>query len=114
MNTFHYICHFLRMIKEQEITFIWSLNYDAADIFLFLNKCTEYSMSDIQQVCDVYARDLALLCVLMECRSDESHPTKDCLQYACLVINPSMVDNFAAHFNCTLVDWASDSMIAPT
>ena len=35
-------------------------------------------------------------------------------QSACLVINPIMVDNFAALFNCTPVDRASDSMMAPT
>ena len=35
-------------------------------------------------------------------------------QSACLVINPIMVDNFAAIFNCTPVDRASDSMKAPT
>ena len=35
-------------------------------------------------------------------------------QYVCLVINSIMVDNFAALFNCTPVDRASDSMIAPT
>ena len=34
-------------------------------------------------------------------------------QYACLVINPITVDNFAAHFNCTPVDRASDSMMTP-
>ena len=33
---------------------------------------------------------------------------------ACLVINPISVDNFAALFNCTSVDRASDSMMAPT
>ena len=27
-------------------------------------------------------------------------------QSACLVINPIMVDGYAALFNCTLVDWA--------
>ena len=35
-------------------------------------------------------------------------------QSACLVINPIMVDSFAALFNCTPVDRASDSMMAPT
>ena len=35
-------------------------------------------------------------------------------QSACLVINPITVDNFAALFNCTPVDLASDSMMAPT
>ena len=35
-------------------------------------------------------------------------------QSACLVINPVTVDNFAALFICTLVDRASDSMMAPT
>ena len=35
-------------------------------------------------------------------------------QSACLVINPIMVDGYAALFNCTLVDWASDSMMTPT
>ena len=35
-------------------------------------------------------------------------------QSACLVINPIAVDNFAALFNCTPVDRASDSMMAPT
>ena len=35
-------------------------------------------------------------------------------QSTCLVINPIMVDNFAALFNCTLVDRASDSVMAPT
>ena len=34
--------------------------------------------------------------------------------YATLVINPITVDNFAALFNCTPVDRASDSMMAPT
>ena len=33
-------------------------------------------------------------------------------QSACLVIISSMVDNFAALFNCTPVDLASDSMMA--
>ena len=33
-------------------------------------------------------------------------------QSAFLVINPITVDNFAALFNCTPVDWAS--MMAPT
>ena len=35
-------------------------------------------------------------------------------QSVCLVINPITVDNFAAFFNCTPVDRASDSMMAPT
>ena len=35
-------------------------------------------------------------------------------QSACLVINPIAVDGFAAIFNCTPVDRASDSMMAPT
>ena len=33
-------------------------------------------------------------------------------QSACLVINPIKVDGYAALFNCTPVDRASDSMIA--
>ena len=36
------------------------------------------------------------------------------LQPACLVINLITVDNFAALFNCTPVDRASDSMMTPT
>ena len=35
-------------------------------------------------------------------------------QSVCLMINPITVDNFAALFNCTPVDRASDSMMAPT
>ena len=35
-------------------------------------------------------------------------------QSACFLINPITVDNFAALFNCTSVDRASDSMMAPT
>ena len=35
-------------------------------------------------------------------------------QSACLVVNPAMVDNYAAFFNCTPVGRASDSMNAPT
>ena len=35
-------------------------------------------------------------------------------QSACLVINPITVDGYAALFNCTPVDRASDSMMAPT
>ena len=35
-------------------------------------------------------------------------------QSACLVINPTAVDNFAALFNCTPLDRALDSMMAPT
>ena len=42
----------------------------------------------------------------------------DCLalmrQFACLLINPIMLDNFCAIFNCTPVDRASDSMMART
>ena len=33
---------------------------------------------------------------------------------ACLVNNPITVDDFAALFNCTPVDRASDSMMNPT
>ena len=33
---------------------------------------------------------------------------------ACLVINTITVDYFAALFNYTPADWATDSMIAPT
>ena len=35
-------------------------------------------------------------------------------QPACLFINPTTVDGYAALFNCTPVDRASDSMMAPT
>ena len=35
-------------------------------------------------------------------------------QSACLVINPITVDGYAALFNCTPVNRASDSMMAPT
>ena len=35
-------------------------------------------------------------------------------QSACLVINPIKVDGYAALFNNTPVDRASDSMMAPT
>ena len=35
-------------------------------------------------------------------------------QSACLVINPITIDGYAVLFNCTPVDRASDSMIAPT
>ena len=35
-------------------------------------------------------------------------------QSTSLVINPITVDGFAALFNCTPVDRASDSMMAPT
>ena len=35
-------------------------------------------------------------------------------QSACLVINPITVDGYDALFNCTPVDRASDSMMAPT
>ena len=35
-------------------------------------------------------------------------------QSACLVINPMTVDGYAELFNCTPVDRASDSMMAPT
>ena len=35
-------------------------------------------------------------------------------QSACLVINPITVDRYAALFNCTPVDRASDSMMALT
>ena len=42
----------------------------------------------------------------------------DCLallrQSACLLVNPITLDNFAAIFNCTPVDRASDSMMART
>ena len=35
-------------------------------------------------------------------------------QSACLVFNPVKVDGYATLFNCTPVDRASDSMMAPT
>ena len=35
-------------------------------------------------------------------------------QSACLVINPITVDGYAKLFNCTPLDRASDSMMAPT
>ena len=35
-------------------------------------------------------------------------------QSACLSINPITVDGYAALFNCTPTDRASDSMMAPT
>ena len=35
-------------------------------------------------------------------------------QSACLVINPTTVDNLATFFNYTLVDRTSESMMAPT
>ena len=35
-------------------------------------------------------------------------------QSACLVLDPIMVDNYAALSNCTPVGPASDSMMAPT
>ena len=35
-------------------------------------------------------------------------------QSECLVINPIKIDGYAALFNCMPVDWASDSMMAPT
>ena len=35
-------------------------------------------------------------------------------QSACIVIKPITVDNFAALFNCTPVDQASDSLMVPT
>ena len=35
-------------------------------------------------------------------------------QSVCLLINPITVDNFTALFNCTPMDRASDSMMAPT
>ena len=38
----------------------------------------------------------------------------DLRQSACLVFNPVTVNNFASIFNCTPVEWASDSMMAPT
>ena len=35
-------------------------------------------------------------------------------QSACLIINPITVDSFASLFTCTLVGYASDSMMGPT
>ena len=35
-------------------------------------------------------------------------------QSACLVINQITVDDYAALFDCTPVDWALESMMAPT
>ena len=35
-------------------------------------------------------------------------------QSACLIINPITVDSYTALFNCTPVDRALDSMMAPT
>ena len=42
-----------------------------------------------------------------------SHNLNVMRQSACLGINPITVDGNAALFNCTLVDRASDSMMAP-
>ena len=38
----------------------------------------------------------------------------DMQQFVCLFINSIFVDNFAALFNCTPVDRATDSMMAQT
>ena len=49
--------------------------------------------------------------------SDTEAPSLDLnvmRQSACLVINPITVDSYAELFNCTPVDRASDSMMAPT
>ena len=35
-------------------------------------------------------------------------------QSACLILNPMMVDNYAAFFNCMPMGRASDSMMSPT
>ena len=35
-------------------------------------------------------------------------------QSACLVLNPILVDNYAAFFNCMPMGQASDSLMAPT
>ena len=43
-----------------------------------------------------------------------AYDLNDMRQSACLVINPIADDNFAALFNCTPLDRAADSMLAPT
>ena len=48
------------------------------------------------------------------CHKHIGYDLKIMRQAACLVINPITVDNFAALFNCTPVDRASDCMMAPT
>ena len=35
-------------------------------------------------------------------------------QFACLVFNPVMVDNYAVFFDCTPVRRSADSVMAPT
>ena len=51
-------------------------------------------------------------------KNDKYHKRKYDLnvmrQSACLMINPIKVDNFAELFNCTPVERASDSVMAPT
>ena len=52
--------------------------------------------------------------IISICHNHIGYDLNGMRQSACLVINPIMVYNFAALFNCTLVDRASDYMMALT
>ena len=51
---------------------------------------------------------------IITCYRHIGYNLKDMRQSACVVFNPIMNDSHAAFLNCTSVDWASDSMMAPT
>ena len=51
---------------------------------------------------------------LIMCYKRIDHNLNVMRQSACLVINPITVDGYAALFNCTPVDRASNSMMAST
>ena len=67
-------------------------------------KCTHFTLT-------VYNYYIILLIILSP---GIGYNLNVMLQSACLLINPITVDSYAALFNCTPVDRASDSMMAPT
>ena len=89
-------------------------------------RLTFESQIDLDTVCSNITRRISVLKLLSRCIDKTNlnqyyqyykrigYNINIMRQSACLVFNPITVNCFASFFNCTPVDRASDSMMAPT
>ena len=61
-----------------------------------------------------FSNQFRIIIIIIIIHKRIGYDLNDMRQSACLVVNPITVENFPALFNCTPVDRASDSMMAPT
>ena len=86
---------------------VWSLDYFEEYISSFLSKLNFKKIRGITDFSDQFRK------IIMRYKRT-GYNLNVMRQSACLVINPITVDGYATLFNCTPVDRASDSMMAPT